>query len=221
MKTPADVAEDVVAKLHSQSSVTMDGHHFQKIYRRDNGSIKGMCSMFVRQCCEVAFGWRDHEYSTSQNDNPQFFGGSAKETEALLKGAGLSTTQPVRGDVVCFNRNTGQYGHIGVFLGGNRFAENTSSRSRGPGTVISNLDSMPNRITGYYHLALENAAVVRTFLLPGSELIPCRPEIEDGVCRADLRTLAEALGYEVIANHLAEDGKIYIRRREKALDKFV
>jgi len=216
MRTPADVAEDVVLALRSASVTVLSGHRFQRVYRDDKGRIKGMCSMFVRQCCEVAFGWREHEYSTSQEENPQLFGGSAKETEALLNGAGLRTTKPVRGDIVCFNRNSGRYGHIGIVLSNNRFAENTCSQSRGPGTVISSLGSMLSRITGYYHLAFADAAVLRVVLLPGSNVVACRPKIEEGVCRVDLRGIAEALGCEVIAEHIAEQGKIYIR---KALDK--
>ncbi len=210
MKTPADVAEEVVLALRTASVTVLDGHRFQKVYYRDDGSPKGMCSMFVRQCCEVAFGWRDHEYSTSQNSNPQLFGGSAKETEALLSGAGLRTTKPVRGDIVCFNRDSGRYGHIGIILGSNRFAENTSSQSRGPGTVISSLNSMPHRITGYYHLAFADVAVLRVVLLPGSNVVACRPKIEEGVCRVDLRLLAEKLGFEVY-DRIAEQGKIYLR----------
>ena len=52
---------------------------------------------------------------------------------------------------------------------------------------------------------------VKVVLLPGSTVIPCRPKIEEGICRVDLRILAEKLGYEVIANHLAGQGKVYIR----------
>jgi len=211
MKTPADIAEEVVRRLRKASPVTIAGHTFYQVYYDKKGRVKGMCSMFVRQCCEVAFGWRDHEYSTSQDINPQLFGGSARETEALLKGAGLRTTKPVRGDIVCFNRNSGRHGHIGIFLGDNRFAENTSSRLRGPGTVISSLSSMLYRVTGYYHLAFADADVLRVVFLPGSEVIDCRPRIEDGVTRCDLRLLAERLGYEVY-DHIADQGKIYLRK---------
>ena len=53
---------------------------------------------------------------------------------------------------------------------------------------------------------------LKVVLLPGSEPIACRPQIEDGVTRVDLRSLAEALGYEVITDHLADQNKIYLRQ---------
>jgi len=55
---------------------------------------------------------------------------------------------------------------------------------------------------------------LKVLLLPGSEVIPCRPKIEDGVCRVDLRPLAETLGFEVITDHLAEQKKIYLRKQK-------
>ena len=55
---------------------------------------------------------------------------------------------------------------------------------------------------------------LKVVLLPGSEVVTCRPQIEDGVTRCDLRPLAEALGYEVIADHLAEQNKIYLRKQK-------
>ncbi len=51
---------------------------------------------------------------------------------------------------------------------------------------------------------------LKVVLLPGSNVIACRPEIEDGVARVDLRPLAEALGYEVY-DHITDQGKIYLR----------
>ncbi len=51
-------------------------------------------------------------------------------------------------------------------------------------------------------------------LLPGSSAIDCRPALCDGVTRCDLRPLAETLGYTVIADTMADDGIIYLRRRK-------
>ncbi len=62
---------------------------------------------------------------------------------------------------------------------------------------------------GWDTLAPENS--LRVVLLPGSHVIECNPVIEDGVARCDLRPLVEALGREVIPNHIKEQGKIYIR----------
>lgn len=63
------------------------------------------------------------------------------------------------------------------------------------------------RLTGDIGGALK---VVR---LPGSQVIDCRPGIEQGVTRCDLRPLSEALGYEVIADHLSTQNKLYLRGR--------
>ena len=53
---------------------------------------------------------------------------------------------------------------------------------------------------------------LKVVLLLGSEVIACRPQIEDGVTRADLRPVVEALGYEVIAKHIPKQRKIYLRK---------
>jgi len=55
---------------------------------------------------------------------------------------------------------------------------------------------------------------LKVVLLPGSQVIDCRPAVEAGVTRCDLRQLAEALGYEVIADHLSTQRKLYVRKRE-------
>ena len=55
---------------------------------------------------------------------------------------------------------------------------------------------------------------LRVVLLPGSQVIDCRPVVEAGVTRCDLRPLAEGLGYEVIAEHMATQRKAYVRKRE-------
>jgi len=54
---------------------------------------------------------------------------------------------------------------------------------------------------------------LKIVLLPGSQVIDCRPGIEQGVTRCDLRPLSEALGYEVIAEHLSTQNKLYLRMR--------
>ncbi|MFO7945211.1 MAG: peptidoglycan recognition family protein [Armatimonadota bacterium] len=49
-------------------------------------------------------------------------------------------------------------------------------------------------------------------LLPDGVPVDCRPALSDGVTRCDLRPLAETLGYTVIADTMADDGVIYLRR---------
>lgn len=53
-------------------------------------------------------------------------------------------------------------------------------------------------------------ADLRIVLLPGSKEIACRARLEGEVTRADLRPLAEGLGYEVL-DRIREEGKVYVR----------
>jgi len=54
----------------------------------------------------------------------------------------------------------------------------------------------------------------RVVLLPGNTVIECRAKLEGRVTRADLRPLAEALGYTVTA-HIADQGKVYLTPKSK------
>jgi len=54
---------------------------------------------------------------------------------------------------------------------------------------------------------------LKVVLLPGSELIECEPALEAGTTRCNLRAVVEALGYEVIAEHMADQNKIYLRKQ--------
>ena len=105
------------------------------------------CSEFVRECCQAA-----ENYNRVAPPLP-YFGGTARETEHLLRKAGKRVKVPARGDIVTFNAGAaGKWGHIGLYLGGDRFAENTSSTTRGPGFVVSKLSAMKGRVSGFYRL---------------------------------------------------------------------
>lgn len=58
-----------------------------------------------------------------------------------------------------------------------------------------------------------NGKKLKLVLLPGSNEIVCNLSVEEGISRVDLRPLVGALGYEVYPNHIAEQGKIYIREK--------
>ncbi len=62
----------------------------------------------------------------------------------------------------------------------------------------------------------EQAGDIKVVLLPGSQVIACRPRLEDGTTRVDLRPLATALDCEVY-DHLADQGKVYLRKKAKTL----
>ena len=75
-----------------------------------------------------------------------------------------------------------------------------------PGTLM-NLDEYREAVRGFMSRGL------KVVLLPGSSTINCRPQIEDGVTRCDLRALAEVLGAEVI-DHISDQNKIYLRKQK-------
>ncbi len=82
-----------------------------------------------------------------------------------------------------------------------------------PGTRID-LTSVRNTVGRI--LVQDPPTDLKVILLPGSTIVPCHPTMEGDTVRADLRPLAEALAYEVIAEHLASQGKVYLRKRPTA-----
>jgi hypothetical protein len=179
------------------------------------------CSEFVRECCEAAAQTQDHGPLTVR-----YFGAHARETESKLRARGtlVDSPQAVPGDIICFNRGlTSGYGHIGIWLGGDQVAENTSSTERGPGFVISSLGTIGrHRVSGFYHLPefARGAApdpdaitiVVGIGPVP-DDVIACNARLEDGTTRVDLRPLVEGLpparGYR-IHDHTNDQRKAYI-----------
>jgi len=157
----------------------------------------GYCSEFVRECCEAAAETPDHGPLTRR-----YFGADAKETERKLSGAGKATTTPQRGDIVCFNKKTGRYGHIGILLGKGKFAENTSSRSRGPGFVISRLGDMAGRVSGYYSI------------MPGVEETGGGQVVQLVVHGSDPPEVVASVRVVPDGDHIADQGKLYIEKPE-------
>lgn len=169
------------------------------------------CSEFVRECVEAAAETANHGSLTKL-----YFGGSARETETKLQSEGkrVPAHKAEPGDIVCFNLNAGRWGHIGIYLGNRQFAENTSSKGRGPGFVISTFEQIEAsypRISGFYSV-LPSATPLEVWLLPGSIDIKCRPRVEEGTTRVDVRAIAEALGYEVL-DRIREENRVLIRPR--------
>lgn len=149
------------------------------------------CSEFVRECCEAAMGCGDH--------GSHYWGGTARETERILRADGLHTQRPKRGDIVCFNAgNAGEWGHIGLCLGEGLFAENTSSTTRGPGFVISRLSEMDGRISGYYSI------------LPARK-IQTPPTIEVRVVDFASGKALQTLHMVPNGDHIGDQRKVYVR----------
>ncbi len=57
----------------------------------------------------------------------------------------------------------------------------------------------------------EHEGYIKVVMLPDGEGVDCRARLEHGVTRADLRPLAEALGYEVV-EQIKKQNKVYLRR---------
>lgn len=156
-----DVARKVVDTriASNKDAVKMNG----VLFRLNETS---MCSKFVRQCYQVVTGieW------------PEWAGQFAIWSERELQKYKVSARYP--GCIVCFNtplytyhglvngrpkvwdwsaekvKSQNAYGHIGIYMGSDMVAENTSA-TRGtpdvPGTKITQLREIgANRVSGYY-----------------------------------------------------------------------
>ena len=106
----------------------------------------GYCARFVRQCHDAALGQGEWAWP--------YKAPTAWDMEIVLRAAGLKTESPQPGDIVCVNGSGCRPGHIAIFLGDGEIAENTSSAMHGdpldPGTKISPISAVADRITGYY-----------------------------------------------------------------------
>lgn len=130
----------------------------------------GYCARFVRMTHECAEGLDAFDWPYSAPD--------ARAMEAKLKANGRAC-EPSPGAVIAMNGTSYSHGHIGIYLGevygreGLWIAENTSSTSRGPGTVISPLSAVAGIVTGYYSALSKRPAVLpddgRVVILPGSD----------------------------------------------------
>jgi len=189
---PADVAEAVVAaRKRGETSPVVNGVRFDT-------EEKGYCSRFVRLCHQAA------------GLHTGLFGCCANTTGDNLREYGKAVTVPRRGDITVWTNSgyrcsvCGQnVYHIAVYLGGARYAENTSSGSRGDprkaGTKISTFPEIGRtRVWGHFSLQppVEKPQVV---LMPEGTVVECRLTFENDRARVDLRPLAEALGREVDA----------------------
>lgn len=132
----ASIAEQVAtAHMNGKSTITINGVTF-------NMKEKGMCEKFVRQVHECALGLNAFSWEYGKD--------TARNTEIALKADNRGAKDPVRGDIIAMNNQSYYAGHIGIYLGNGKFAENTSSTVRGPGTVISNISDIEDEISGYY-----------------------------------------------------------------------
>lgn len=80
-----------------------------------------------------------------------------------------------------------------------------------PGKRIELADFRNLVLSGQSSAARSKPQSLKVVLLPANQVINCRPALEEGVVRCDLRALAEALGAEV-TDHIGEQGKVYVKK---------
>ncbi|MHB8994579.1 MAG: hypothetical protein ACYC63_04940 [Armatimonadota bacterium] len=207
-QTAAETAEDICARFATgyRGGVLYQGVRFEL-------TDIAACSEFVREITEAAAQTGDHSLP--------YFGATARDTERLLKIHGIQVSAPDRGVIACFNAgNAGTWGHIGYCLGNGRFAENTSSKVRGPGFVISNLSDMIGRISGYYvvenlGLRVAPAAPHNPPLLIGlDQKTVCTGKLIDGNMWVPARDTVAACGLDLAWRQ--DQGKAYIKTQRLA-----
>jgi hypothetical protein len=155
----------------------------------------GYCARFVRQCHDAALGQGEMVWAYKSP--------TAWDMEIVLRAAGLRTSNPQPGDILCINGAGCRPGHIGIYLGNGEYAENTSSSTRGnpraAGTKISPISAVADRVTGYY-AALPGAQLDQyspgpwTISLPGAgKMDGWMTQGEDGHLVGSVRTIVEAM----------------------------
>jgi len=148
------------------------------------------CSEFVRECVEAANGTGPHSLP--------YWGATARETEQKLIKQHKRVGEAKRGNIACFNwGDAGKWGHIGLCLGNGLFAENTSSKTRGPGFVISRLSDMRDRISGYYEV------------LPARKVEPVTTTVRI-IDHATGKVLAKYAMVEG-GDHVSDQRKVYVK----------
>lgn len=167
-----------------------------------------MCARFVRevhesvlQTAEYTWAWR---------------GANAREVEWNLRRGGKKVAredaQP--GDIVCFNWGTScAWGHIGIYLGGGEYAENTSSKTRGPGFVVSRLTQIGwHRISGFYSVLppAEEALPQTVKLVRLEDDTWTEAVLLDGHYRVAAREIAELFDCQLVTEHLKTQEKLYL-----------
>ena len=210
MATTEDVRR--IAREAGEAGDANKGVYIPAGYGPMNLRATGWCTRFVRQVHEAALGL---EYRLAGPYPWEYAAPNAIELEARLKAGGCKVDDPEPGDVICINRNSGEFGHVGIYLGGGKLAENTSSKSRGPGTTISDLNDVANRITDVYR-AVPLAEAKELKVVFDGEVIDCDPLIMDGVTRIDLTPFANALGYDTFYRPDVEQGpRVYVKPSEE------
>ena len=219
--SPTEPTADLVAKIArnaadskqaGQSRMSYNGVQFDLV-------AGGWCLRFVRQCYAAAQRAVDPSCDERDYDAFPWLNRYASQACRTLQKGGRGTfgafgptSEPSPGDIIGISPGYTVPGHIGIFLGRGLFAENTSSTARGPGTVISEIEEVQSRVTGYYRVLSSVAQEDLKVVAPDGTVIGCAPHWDDERIICTARPLIEALGYGAYYRVL-EDGRkrLYIK----------
>ena len=187
----ARIAEQAVdAHAKGATSVTIGGIVF-------NLRETGMCQRFVRQAHTVAMGLPENKPNNARSW--EYSRDNARLAEVALKQGGTRISGPARGAIVAMNGTGHVNGHIGICLGDNWIAHNTSgawsglNNPRGTGTVATPLAAVAHIVTGYYAALPAGKQLRGLVMLPKSELRSVGAQLVDGVPYADLAQLVNLM----------------------------
>jgi hypothetical protein len=192
----------------------------------------GMCSRYVRQ----SYG------AVADDEWPVWAGEYAIWTERNLYRLGYKTENPLPGDIVFFNKNlysefgrdrlwdskqsfikdNNLYGHVGIVLSPNYFAENTSSANRGnpygrSGTKKTSFSEsgLISRVSGYYSVLPPedtNEKEERYIIVQqaNGEVLSRQGIVVNGRVHVPIREVVLNMGATDIRDRISDHNKVYI-----------
>jgi len=159
----------------------------QAVYAGDFELTKGYCSRFVRQVTESVYGAKYAD----------LFGTSAIVTGKNFLEAGMTAIgEPQVGDIFIKMSGSGGFGHIGIYVGDNKVAENSSTRI---GRVRGALGFRSLEQYGAYQVTgriQEEQVYNKLFFKMWTNYAAMMPVI-DGVSYVRVRTLGTLLNIDV------------------------
>ena len=207
--------------------------------RRPLTTARGYCAAWAGECLAHAF---DPAAGINARHSQRTFGfariadnadhwgdyldaGGDANLGAWIDSPRVEQLQP--GDMLFWRAGVNGYpysaGHVAIVTGiGGTIMVSENSSSRGIGTHGINAAAL-RQVADLKRWALpQEAAPANRYVkiveglgaTPLRVILDARAQVEGDSLRADVRPLLEGLGYRVIADHLADQGKLYIERTE-------
>jgi hypothetical protein len=157
----------------------------------------GYCTRLVRMLHEYALDIGAFQWAYQAPD--------AIALEAILSHNKLGVNNPQPGDIICINKNSGEHGHVGLFVGktqwypGDCIVENSSSlrgKPQAKGTKVTPYSEISNRVSGIYRTYKENVSSIK---------------IIDAKTNAVIWPIGKRFYIIDNGNHLADQNKLYVK----------